>query len=152
MPRAVWNHNTTVSRATNFTTFRLLFGDEVVLPEEIKYRSLRTTTVVPPCLSKAEDKLLLEPGKLKVVANLQKYQDETRAWRDPKVKLREFDVGDLVLLRSPHIESSDKLETKWVGQYVVAEKSGPGAYHLLDPQGKILEHSCNADSLHCFFV
>jgi hypothetical protein len=40
MPRAVWSHNTTVSRATNFTPFRLLFRAEAVLPEEIKHRSL----------------------------------------------------------------------------------------------------------------
>jgi hypothetical protein len=35
MPRAVWSHNTTVCRATNFTPFRLLFGAEAVLLEEI---------------------------------------------------------------------------------------------------------------------
>jgi hypothetical protein len=48
MPRVMWSHNTTVCRATNFTPFRLLFGVEVVLPEEIKHQSLRTTTEVPP--------------------------------------------------------------------------------------------------------
>jgi hypothetical protein len=32
MPRAVWSHNTTVCRATNFTPFWLLFGAEAVLP------------------------------------------------------------------------------------------------------------------------
>jgi hypothetical protein len=36
MPRAVWSHNTTVCRATNFTPFRLLYEAEVVLPKEIK--------------------------------------------------------------------------------------------------------------------
>jgi hypothetical protein len=40
MPNAVWSHNTTVSRAINFTPFLLLFGAEAVLPEEIKHRSL----------------------------------------------------------------------------------------------------------------
>jgi hypothetical protein len=40
-------------------------------------------------------------------------QEETRVWRDPKVKLRELDVGDLVLLQSAHTESSGKLESKW---------------------------------------
>jgi hypothetical protein len=30
MPRAVWSHNTTVCRATNFMPFRLLFGAEAV--------------------------------------------------------------------------------------------------------------------------
>jgi hypothetical protein len=41
---------------------------------------------------------MLESDRLKVVANMQKYQEETRAWRDLKVKLREFDVANLVLL------------------------------------------------------
>jgi hypothetical protein len=30
MPRAVWSHNTTVCKATNFTPFRLLFGAEAM--------------------------------------------------------------------------------------------------------------------------
>jgi hypothetical protein len=86
------------------------------------------------------------------VANLQKYQDDTKAWRDPEVKLQELDVGDLVLLRSPRTESSGKLEAKWPGPYVVVEKSRPGAYHLSDSQGKILENSWNVDSLRCLFI
>jgi hypothetical protein len=64
----------------------------------------------------------LELDRLIVMANLHKYQEETRAWRDPKVKLRELVVGDLVLLRCPHIESSGKLESKWAGPYMIAEK------------------------------
>jgi hypothetical protein len=34
--KVVWNHNTSVSRPTDFTPFKLLFGDEAVTPEEIK--------------------------------------------------------------------------------------------------------------------
>jgi hypothetical protein len=104
------------------------------------------------CPSEAEEKDLLESDKLKVVANLQKYQEETRAWRDPKVKLREFDVGNSVLLRSPRTESTDKFEAKWIGPYVVTEKTRSGAYHLSDRQGRVLEHSWNAENLHCFFI
>jgi hypothetical protein len=75
------------------------------------------------CPSEAEEKDLLESDRLKAVTNLQKYQEEIRAWRDPKVKLREFDVGNLVLLRSPRTESTSKFEAKWVGPYVVTEKT-----------------------------
>jgi hypothetical protein len=70
MPRAVWSHNTTVSRATNFTPFWLLFEAEAVLPEEMKHQSLRTTAEAPPCPSEAEEKDLMESGRLKVVSNL----------------------------------------------------------------------------------
>jgi hypothetical protein len=110
MPRAVWSHNTMVCRATNFTPFWLLFRAEAVLPEEIKHQSLRTTTEAPSCPNEAEEKDLLEPKRLKAVTNMWRYQDETRNWRDPKVKEIEFDIGNLVLLWSPRTESSGKFE------------------------------------------
>jgi hypothetical protein len=82
MPQAVWSHDTTMCRATNFTPFWLMYGAEAVLHEEVKHESLRTATVTPTCPSEAEEKDLLESDKLKAVSNLQKYQKETRAWRD----------------------------------------------------------------------
>jgi hypothetical protein len=62
---------------------------------------LRTRTDVPSCPSELEEKDLHEPDRLKAVANLQKYEEETKVWRDLKVKIWELDVGDLVLLLSP---------------------------------------------------
>jgi hypothetical protein len=79
MPRVVWSHNTIVCRATNFTPFWLLFRAEAVLHEEIKHQRLHTTTDVSPCHDEDEEKDLLESDRLKAVANLQKYQDETRS-------------------------------------------------------------------------
>jgi hypothetical protein len=87
-----------------------------------------------------------------MVTNLQKYQVETRSWRDPKVMKREFIIGKLVLLRIPRTESSGMLESKWDGPYVVIEKTWPGAYCLADPQGPKLEHSWNADNLCRLYV
>jgi hypothetical protein len=88
---------------------------------------------VPVCPSKAKEKDLLESDRLKAVANLQKYQEETRAWRDPKVKLQKFDVGNLVFLRRPRTKSTGKFEAKWFRPYIITEKIWPGAYCLSDP-------------------
>jgi hypothetical protein len=41
LPRAVWSHNASISRATNFTPFKLLYGEEPVPLEEIKFHSTR---------------------------------------------------------------------------------------------------------------
>jgi hypothetical protein len=57
---------------------------------------------------------LLESDRLKAVTNLEKYQEEIRAWRDPKVKLKQFEVGNLVLLRSSRTENIGKFEAKWI--------------------------------------
>jgi hypothetical protein len=59
---------------------------------------------------------------MKAVENLQSYQDETGAWRDKNVKLKNIEAGDLVLLRSPHMEALGKLEPRLIGPFVVTEK------------------------------
>jgi hypothetical protein len=65
---------------------------------------------------------------------------------------RDFDVGNLVLLQSPHTESSGKLESKWEGPYMIIEKTRLWAYYLTDPQGPKLEHSWNANNLCRFYI
>jgi hypothetical protein len=75
MPMAVWSHNTTVCRATNFTPFQLMYGTKAMLPGEIKHRSVRVTVESIPCPSEAEEKDMLESDKLNAVTNLEKYQE-----------------------------------------------------------------------------
>jgi len=73
LPKAVWSHNTTVSRATKFTPFKLLFGEEAVTLEELKHRSPHTNIKAQPIVSEKDSKDILEPEKLKAIQNLQKY-------------------------------------------------------------------------------
>jgi hypothetical protein len=55
-----------------------MYGAEAVLPEEIKHQSLRTAIETPMCPNEVEEM---------AITNLQKYQEETRTWKDPEVKL-----------------------------------------------------------------
>jgi hypothetical protein len=98
LPRAVWSHNTSICRATKFTPFKLLYGEELVTLEEIKLHSTKTKMEATYSPSEAESKDLLELERMKAIENLQSYQNETRAWRDKKVKLKHIEAGDLVLL------------------------------------------------------
>jgi hypothetical protein len=91
--RAVWSHNTSICRAMKFTPFKLLYGEEPVTPEEIKLRSARTRTEATYSPSEAESKDLLESEHMKAVENLQCYQNETRAWRDKKVKPKHIEAS-----------------------------------------------------------
>jgi hypothetical protein len=111
MPRVVWSHNTIVCRATNFSPFWLMYEAEAIRLE-VNHRSLWTTTKTLVCPSEAEEKALLEPHRLMAVANLQKYQEEAKTWRNSKIKLWELEVGNLVLLRSLRTESTSKLKAK----------------------------------------
>jgi hypothetical protein len=98
LPREAWSHYTTVCRAMKFTPFKLLYGEELVTPKKIKVHRARTKTEATYSPSLAELKDLLEPECMKAVENLQSHQNETRAWRDKKVKLKHIEAGDSVLL------------------------------------------------------
>jgi hypothetical protein len=121
-PRSVWSHNTSICRVTKFTPFKLLYGEELVTLEEIKFHSARTRAEATYSPTEAESKDLLDPECMKAVENLQSYQNKIRAWRDKKVKPKHIEAEDLVLLGSPHMEASGKLEPKWIRPFLVIEK------------------------------
>jgi hypothetical protein len=73
LQKVVWSHNTTVSRTIGFTPFKLLYGEEVVLPKEIKHQSLHT---IRQAMAKDKEysKETIEETRLEVVENITKYQ------------------------------------------------------------------------------
>jgi hypothetical protein len=93
--KVVWSHNTTVSRSTGFTPFKLLFGDEAITPEEAKAGSIR---IIASAEDEAEvdysvEKDAIEGIRLQAVENINKYQAETIKWRDRKVRLKNICWG-----------------------------------------------------------
>jgi ribonuclease HI len=83
--KVAWSHNTTVSRSTGFTPFKLLFGDEAITPEEAKTGSIRTTTSTEDEVDYHVVKDTIEGVRLQAVENINKYQAETIKWCDRKV-------------------------------------------------------------------
>jgi hypothetical protein len=75
--KVVWSHNTTVSRSTGFTTFKLLFGDEAITPEEAKAGSIRTVASAEDEADYSVAKDAIEGTRLQAVENINKYQVET---------------------------------------------------------------------------
>ena len=75
--RVVWSHNTIPSRTTGFTPFKLLYGEEAMLPKEAKHQSLR---IVKQALAEDEDysKETIKGTRLEAVENITKYQDQTK--------------------------------------------------------------------------
>jgi hypothetical protein len=152
LPEAVWVLNTTECRATGFTPFRLLYGSEAMTPQEITHGSPRTSASVVPDVDEPTSKDLIDGDCVFALQALNKYQAQTKAWRDHAVIPREFDEGDLVLVRTTRTESRGKLEPKWEGPFIVKMKASPSAYRLTTPSGENLEHSWNIDNLRKFFV
>jgi hypothetical protein len=91
--KVVWSHNTTISRSTGFTPFKLLFGDEAITPEEAKAGSIRIAASAEDEADYHIAKDTIEGTRLQAVENINKYQAETIKWRDRKVWLRNIKPG-----------------------------------------------------------
>jgi hypothetical protein len=152
LPKVIWSHNTTVSRATGFTPFRLLFGTEAMTPEEIKNESMRVLKAkeIEEVDQKVE-KDMIELTILEAAENIEKYQKETKAWKDKKVVRKDINTGDLVLKRKKNWENPGKLHESWEGPYIAKETDTLGAFRLLEQTDEELPYSRNADSLKRYY-
>ena len=117
-------------------------------PIEVKACSLRVQ--LPQTDGERELSLDLTEGtRLHTIQNLDHYIKKAKAWYDPRVALRNFKRGELVLR---HALAPRKLRNKWEGTYLVPNSNRPGSYRLADAEGTRLEHSWNAETLRKYYV
>jgi hypothetical protein len=94
---------------------------------------------------------MIELAILEDAENIEKYQKETKAWRDKKVVRKDIKTGDLVLKRKKIWENPGKLHESLEGPYIAKETDMPGAFCLMEQTGKELPYSWNADSLKRYY-
>jgi hypothetical protein len=150
--KVVWSHNTTMSRSTGFTPFKLLFGDEAITPEEAKAGLIRTVASAEDETNYSVAKDAIEGIRLQAVENINKYQAETIKWRDRKVRLKNIRPGHLVLRRVANPDTVGKLQLKWEGPFLVVSSSRPGSYKLKDMDDNDVPRSWNANELRQYYV
>jgi hypothetical protein len=152
MIKVVWSHNTTKSRSTGFTPFKLLFGDEAITLEEAKAGSIRTVASVENEAGYFVAKDAIERTRLQAVENINKYLAETIKWCDRKVRLKNIKPGHLVLWRVANPDTVGKLQLKWEGPFLVVSSSRPGSYRLKDMDDNDIPRSWNVDELRRYYV
>jgi hypothetical protein len=124
--------DTTRSRATGFTTFKLIYRAEAMTPQELKHNSSRSNPGIISNVDELTTKDLLGGDRVGALNTLNKYQAATKIWRDKAVIPKEFEEGDIVLIRTPRIKSRGKLESKWEGPFIIKKKTSPNSYRLVD--------------------
>ena len=139
LPNVIWAHNTTVSRSTNFTPFKLLYGEEAMTPKEIKFEGIRTNVQIIE-EEQITSKDLLEEERMKAIQNLEKYQKETKNWYNKKVKPRQLIPGDFVL-KKRNEDTFGKFQQKWEGPYLITRTNKLGSFHLAYMNGKEIDHT-----------
>ena len=153
LPRVIWSHNTTESRDTKFTQFKLLYGEEAVTPEEIKFKSWRTAKGADTIEEDIKPSIdMIEAGKMQAAINLGKNQEETRRWKNKNVKPMNIKEGDLVLRRIPKAKQKGKMYNKWEGPFIVSSMARQEACRLRTLEGTEDPYSWNKDMLQKYYV
>jgi hypothetical protein len=68
----------------------------------------------------------LEEWREKAYHSAKLYKERTKRWYDKRIKIKQFEPGDKVLLFNSHIHlfSHGKLHSKWEGPYLVLHSGG----------------------------
>ncbi|KAL0378905.1 UNVERIFIED_CONTAM: hypothetical protein Sradi_3196000 [Sesamum radiatum] len=125
---ALWAYRTTVRMPTQYTPYVLVYRVEAVLPLEQQIPSLRIA--IQKGLTEEENTQIrleelenLDEKRLEAQQRLECYQARLSRAFNKKVRLRSFQVGDLVLtVRRPIItthQTENKFLLKWDSPYVV---------------------------------
>ena len=142
------------------TSYSLVYGVEVVLPLERQIPSLRIDIHegltdednAKLCLRELE---ALDEKQLEAQQSLECYQARLSKSFNKKVRLRSFQVGDLVLaIRRPIITThkiGSKFTSKRDGPYVVQEVYTNGVYKIVTEDGLRIG-PINGKFLKCYYA
>ena len=89
---------------------------------------------------------------MEAVENINKYQEQTRKWRDSQVVRKLIQDRDLVLRRKHNAANAGKLQPRWEGPYTAKAAERLGSFYLAYDEGKTTTHTWNIDSLHRFYI
>ena len=97
---------------------------------------------------------LLKEMREQVQRRTEEYQRKTARYYNQKVKPRSYMSDDLVLkklLPARKNPALGKLGPNWEGPYIISRVVRPGNYELQTKEGKILQHTWNAEHLKRFY-
>jgi hypothetical protein len=153
LPSVLWSIRTTPNTATQETPFFLVHGAEAVLPIEIEHDSPRVAEYDEETSRKAleDDVDALDEARDEVLSRVAKYQQDLKNYHSRRLRPRSFQVGDLVLRLNQ--KSHEKLESPWLGPYIVTEVIEGGAYRIKDKKTGIDEpNPWNVAQLRRFYA
>jgi hypothetical protein len=153
LPLVVWSMRTTLSRATRFSPFFLVYGAEAVLPTDLEYGSPRTRAYDDRSNQTSREDSLdqLEEAWDVALLHSARYQQSLRRYHARSARPRGFQVGDLVLRLRQDTRGRHKLTPLWEGPFIIAKILKPGTYKLANNQGEVYNNAWNFQQLRRFY-
>lgn len=130
----MWAIRTSPTRATGFSSFKLLFDDEAVTLAEFTTKSLRTTSEADTT-ERHTSLDLLEEHCVQAIATMIRYTEGVTRTYNRSVKVRSLAPVDMVLKRVANPTTVGKLETKWEGPYIIISSTRAGTFRIVTLEG-----------------
>ena len=138
---ALWADRTSYKVMVNQTPFRLVYGQEAVVPMEFMVPSLRIAAEHDLddnqiLRVKLEKLLSLDEMRQKAVWSQKVVQNRRKSWQDQQIKVTQFNKGDLVLPHQSRLgpKKPNSVMT-WAGPYMVDWVYTNGIVKLKDLTG-----------------
>jgi len=153
LPKVLWGYRTTPRRGTGRTPFSMAYGMEAVLPLAATAPTERTEAFHPATNDEHIASELNHTEDLRDDANIRyaAYQQEVARGYNKNVRLRPFNVDDLVLREVVQKKNKKKFMPNWEGPFKITAKAGYGAYKLAEMDGTVVGNPWNASKLRKFY-
>ena len=154
LPKVLWGYRTTPRRSTGRTPFSMAYGMEAVLPLATLIPTARTENFDVPTNDEAMDRELDLAEELREEAHLNhaSYQQEVAQGYNKNVRMRPFNIDDLVLREVVQKSKKTKFKPNYEGPFRVVAKAGHGSYKLAEMDGTPIGNPWNATKLRKFYA
>ncbi|XP_073304568.1 uncharacterized protein [Primulina huaijiensis] len=120
---------TTPRAPTQETPFNLVYGSEAVLPVEIGQSSVRVESYLENNdQSWAIELDLVEKKRERAMVQMKAYWGRVMKSYNKRVRIRDFQIGDLVMKRLNPTGDVGKLEARWERPFKITRKVSSGAF------------------------
>jgi hypothetical protein len=149
VPAILWVYRTKCKKMTGQTPFKLVYGQEAVMPLEFLIPNLHIAAITQmtergAVHERLNQLLSMEEDQILAGFHQQVQKERDKAWHDRHIKRNMFKEGDLVLLYdSKVLQHPGKMRMHWLGPYEVKTITNGGAVQLRDIMGTDLRGMVN---------
>jgi hypothetical protein len=156
MEVVLWAYRTTCKKLIGKTSFRLLYGQEEVVPLDYLIPSLCIATITNMIENGTSQEILaqlmeLEEDRIMVGFHQEVQKEKDKPWHERHMKKKNVKEGHLVLLYdSKYLQNLGKLRMHWLGPYQIKYATDGGVVHMQDLTWKEVQGMVNGSRMKLY--